>query len=45
MAGNYTEIIQVLLVVFSMMAELLICCWFGNELTEQVIALELNCIY
>jgi preprotein translocase subunit SecE len=44
MAGNYAEIIQVFLVVFAMMAELLIFCWLGNELTEQVIALKLNCL-
>jgi hypothetical protein len=33
------------LVVFAMLAKLLIFCWLGNELTEQVKALELNCIH
>jgi hypothetical protein len=42
MSGNYGEIIQVFLVVFAMMAKLLIFCWLGNELTEQVITLELQ---
>jgi len=44
-AGNYTEIIQMGLVVFAMLAKLVIFCWLGNELKDQVIALEVTPVF